>query len=187
MASLEEAGEELLTVYRYPRSQRKGLRTTNAIERLSLEFRRRIKIQGSLPGEAAVLALLYGLLASGQIRFRKLDGWQDMAVALTTAAKTDKAASRPMVPEMARAHLAYTPRSRARQYSAIPRVRAVCDNAAARPSSPRSFFHITRDPTINDFEADYRSGAPQDWNMQLPGEVRSTPPSARPLWRGLSG
>ncbi len=83
MASLEEAGEALLTVYRDPRSQWKGLHTTNAIERLSLEFRRRIKTQGSLPGEAAVLALLYGLLASGQIRFRTLDGWQDMAVALT--------------------------------------------------------------------------------------------------------
>jgi transposase-like protein len=92
VASLEEAGEELLTVYRYPRSQWKGLRTTNAIDRLYLDFRRRIKTQGGLPGEAAVLALLYGLLASGQIRFRKLDGWQDMAVALTTAAKTDKAA-----------------------------------------------------------------------------------------------
>jgi hypothetical protein len=38
-----------------------------------------------------VLALLYGLLASGQIRFRKLDGWQDMATALT-AAQTGKAA-----------------------------------------------------------------------------------------------
>jgi transposase-like protein len=81
--SLQEAGEELLTYYRYPRSQWKGVRTTNAIERLYLEFRRRIKTQGSLPGEAAVLALLYGLLASGQIRFRKLDGWPDMATALT--------------------------------------------------------------------------------------------------------
>ncbi len=81
--SLQEAGEELLTCYRYPRSQWKGVRTTNAIERLYLEFRRRIKTQGSLPGEAAVLALLYGLLASGQIHFRKLDGWPDMATALT--------------------------------------------------------------------------------------------------------
>lgn len=81
--SLQEAGEELLTFYRYPRSQWKGVRTTNAIERLYLEFRRRIKTQDSLPGEAAVLALLYGLLASGQIHFRRLDGWQDMAAALT--------------------------------------------------------------------------------------------------------
>ena len=71
----------------------KGLRTTNAIERLYLEFRRRIKTQGSLPDEAVVLARLYGLLASGQIRFRKLDTWQGMAVALTAPlAQTDRAA-----------------------------------------------------------------------------------------------
>jgi transposase-like protein len=69
------------------------LRTTNAIERLYLEFRRRIKTQGSLPSEAAVLALLYGLLASGQIRFRKLDGWQDMVTALTATSPTTRKAA----------------------------------------------------------------------------------------------
>jgi transposase-like protein len=63
------------------------------LERLYLEFRRRSHTQGSLPGEAAVLALLYELLGSGQIRFRKLDGWQDMAVALTAPlAQTGRAA-----------------------------------------------------------------------------------------------
>ena len=45
-----------------------------------------MKTQGSLPSEAAVLALLFGLVATGQIVFRKLDGWQDMATALTSAA-----------------------------------------------------------------------------------------------------
>jgi len=82
--SLEEAGAELLTMYRYPRSQWKSLRSTNGLERLNLEFRRRVKTQGSLPSEAAVLALLFGLVATGQIVFRKLDGWQDMATALTS-------------------------------------------------------------------------------------------------------
>ena len=43
--SLEEAGEELLTFYRFPNSQWKSLRTTNAIERLNGEFRRRVKTQ----------------------------------------------------------------------------------------------------------------------------------------------
>jgi len=84
--SLEEAGPELLTLYRYPRSEWKSLRITNCLERLYLEFRRRVKTQGSLPGERAVLALLYGLVGSGQIRFRKLEGRQDMAVALTVRA-----------------------------------------------------------------------------------------------------
>jgi putative transposase len=82
--SLEEAGAELLTMYRYPRSQWKSLRSTNGLERLNLEFRRRLKTQGSLPSEDAVLALLFGLVATGQIVFRKLDGWQDMATALTS-------------------------------------------------------------------------------------------------------
>jgi putative transposase len=84
--SLEEAGAELLTMYRYPRSQWKSLRSTNGLERLNLEFRRRVKTQGSLPSEDAVLALLFGLVATGQIVFRKLDGWQDMAIALTSPA-----------------------------------------------------------------------------------------------------
>jgi putative transposase len=91
--SLEEAGDERLTMYRYPSSQWKSLRTTNGIERLYLEFRRRVKTQGSLPSESAVLALLYGLVAGGQIRFRKLDGWQEMATALTTTASSAERAA----------------------------------------------------------------------------------------------
>lgn len=77
-ASLLEAGEELLTFYRFPESQWKALRTTNAIERLHEEFRRRVKTQGSLPDSTTAEVLLFGLLASGQIRMRRLDGWQDM-------------------------------------------------------------------------------------------------------------
>lgn len=76
--SLEEAGAELLTVFRFPRAQWKCLRTTNAIERLQEEFRRRIKTQASLPTEASVLALFHGLYASGQIRMRRIDGWQQL-------------------------------------------------------------------------------------------------------------
>ena len=93
MKSLQEAGAELLTLYRYPRSQWKSLPGTNGLERLNLEFRRRVKTQGSLPSEDAVLALLFGLVATGQIVFRRLDGWQDMATALTsTAPKAEEAA-----------------------------------------------------------------------------------------------
>jgi transposase-like protein len=77
-ASLLEAGEELLTFYRFPESQWKALRTTNAIERLHEEFRRRVKTQGALPDTQTAEVLLFGLLASGQIRMRRLDGWQDM-------------------------------------------------------------------------------------------------------------
>lgn len=76
--SLEEAGEELLTFYRFPKSQWKCLRTTNPIERLNGEFRRRTKTQGAFTNESSALTLLYGLFASGQINLRRIHGWRDM-------------------------------------------------------------------------------------------------------------
>jgi transposase-like protein len=76
--SLKEAGDELFTFLRFPRSQWKALRTTNALERINEEFRRRTKTQASLPSQDAVLLLLFGLLRSGQIKLRVLDGYEDM-------------------------------------------------------------------------------------------------------------
>lgn len=75
---LDEAGDELFTFLRFPRAQWRALRTTNALERINEEFRRRTKTQASLPSQDAVLLLLYGLLRSGQIRLRAIDGWQEM-------------------------------------------------------------------------------------------------------------
>jgi len=49
------------------------------IERLNGEFRRRVKTQGSLPSEGAALVLLFGLIATGQIRLRKIDGYKKLA------------------------------------------------------------------------------------------------------------
>ena len=77
-ASFEEAGDELFTFTAFPISQWKALRTTNALERINEEFRRRTKTQASLPNEEAVLLLLFGLLRSGQVRLRRLVGWQDL-------------------------------------------------------------------------------------------------------------
>ncbi|MBA3640739.1 MAG: IS256 family transposase [Acidobacteria bacterium] len=78
VASLEEAGDELFTFVRFPIAQWKALRTTNALERINEEFRRRVKTQGSLPSQDAVMLLLFGLLRSGQIRLRALVGYHDM-------------------------------------------------------------------------------------------------------------
>ncbi len=47
--SLEEAGDKLFTFTRFPPSQWKSIRTSNAIERLHEEFKRRIKTQTVLP------------------------------------------------------------------------------------------------------------------------------------------
>jgi transposase-like protein len=76
--SLEEAGERLFSFTRLPPSQWKSARTTNAIERLHEEFKRRIKTQTVLPSAETAAMLFWALLASGQINMRKVDGWQTL-------------------------------------------------------------------------------------------------------------
>jgi putative transposase len=78
--SLEEAGDRLFTFTRLPPSQWKSARTTNAIERLHEEFKRRIKTQTVLPSADTAAMLFWSLLASGQINMRKVDGWQTLAI-----------------------------------------------------------------------------------------------------------
>lgn len=84
--SLEEAGKDLLTFTRFPKSQWRAIRTTNAIERLNGEFRRRTKTQGSFRNERSALVLLWGLVAFGQVCLRKIDGWKEVAKNLYQAA-----------------------------------------------------------------------------------------------------
>jgi transposase-like protein len=80
--SLDEAGDRLFTFARLPPSQWKSARTTNAIERLHEEFKRRIKTQCVLPSIETAAMLFWALLASGQINIRKIDGWQTLATKL---------------------------------------------------------------------------------------------------------
>ena len=82
LRSLQDGGEELLTFFQFPKRQWKTLRTTNVIERLNEEFRWRVKTQGSLATEDAALVLLFGLVVSGQIRLRRLDGWREIPAML---------------------------------------------------------------------------------------------------------
>ena len=78
--SLEEAGDRLFTFTRFPSDQWKSIRTTNAIERLHEEFKRRIKtFRTVLPCAETAAMLFWALLASGQITMRKVDGWQTLA------------------------------------------------------------------------------------------------------------
>jgi transposase-like protein len=77
--SLEEAGDRLFTFSRLPPSQWRSVRTTNAIERLHEEFKRRIKTQTVLPSADTAAMLFWALLASGQISMRKVDGWKTLA------------------------------------------------------------------------------------------------------------
>jgi putative transposase len=81
--SLAEGGDELLIFFTFPKAQWKTLRTTNTIERLHEEFRRRVKTQGSLPSEDAAVVLLFSLVATEQIKLRRIDGWRKIAAMLS--------------------------------------------------------------------------------------------------------
>jgi putative transposase len=78
--SLEEAGDRLFTFAKLPACQWKSARTTNAIERLHEEFKRRIKTQTVLPSAETAAMMFWALVASGQICMRKVDGWKTLAV-----------------------------------------------------------------------------------------------------------
>ena len=82
--SLEEAGLELLTFYTFPEAMWKALRTTNTLENLNREFRRRTKTQASFGTEDAALTVLFGLVAFGQIQLRRIDGYQALPSFLAT-------------------------------------------------------------------------------------------------------
>jgi transposase-like protein len=82
--SLEEAGEQLLTFYAFPKAMWKALRTTNSIESLNREFRRRTKTQASFSTEEAAVTLLYGLVAFGQIELRRICGYPHVAALFRT-------------------------------------------------------------------------------------------------------
>jgi transposase-like protein len=88
--SLLEAGDELLTYFSFPKAMRKSLRSTNSLENLNREFRRRTKTQASFPNEDAAVTLLYGLIAFGQIRMRRIDGHRTVADLIKR--QTDQAA-----------------------------------------------------------------------------------------------
>ena len=83
--SLEEAGLELLTFYDFPKATWKSIRTTNMIENLNREFRRRTKTQASFATDEAALTMLYGLVAFGQIQLRRIDGAKHLPAFLEKA------------------------------------------------------------------------------------------------------
>ena len=87
--SLEEAGDRLFAFLRLPPSRWKSAYTTNAIERLHEEFKRRIKTQTVLPSAETAAE---GLLASGQIIMRKVNGWQTLGKSPAAPVPADLAA-----------------------------------------------------------------------------------------------
>jgi len=58
---LEEQGEEILAVYQLPPEHRRRVRSTNLLERLSQEIKRRTRVIRIFPNEAACLRLISAL------------------------------------------------------------------------------------------------------------------------------
>ncbi len=86
--SLEEAGEQLLTFYAFPKAVWRALRTTNTLENLNREFRRRTKTQASFSSEESAVTLLYALVVFGQIQLRKIDGHRHVSELLAPPVAT---------------------------------------------------------------------------------------------------
>ena len=70
MTCLSKSLEECLTCLKLPESHRRRVRTTNTLERLIEEARRRTKVQGALGGEQAGLALIYAVTVDVAKRWR---------------------------------------------------------------------------------------------------------------------
>lgn len=95
VTSLREGGDELLTFFTFPKVQWKTLRTTNVIERLNEEFRRRVKTQCSFPSEDSAVALLFALVVSGRIKLRRIDGWRKIADVIAINQRTTRPTTAP--------------------------------------------------------------------------------------------
>jgi putative transposase len=70
MECLERDLEECVTYLRFPEAHRRRIRTTNRLERLNGEGRRRTKVIPRFPTERACLTLLYASLVTASKRWR---------------------------------------------------------------------------------------------------------------------
>ena len=61
-AWMEENLPQGFTVFSFPMAHQRRLRTTNALERLNMELKRRTRVAGLFPNEASLLRLVSALL-----------------------------------------------------------------------------------------------------------------------------
>jgi transposase-like protein len=80
-AWLEENVPEALTVLRVPAAHRRRLRTTNGLERLNKEIKRRTRVATLFPNEASLLRLASAVLSEIS------DDWETERAYLTMEAR----------------------------------------------------------------------------------------------------
>lgn len=68
--------DAVLTFYRFPKRIRKSIRTTNIIERLFKEFRRRTRAMDSFPNEDCALRCIYGISRNLDETWKKRKLWR---------------------------------------------------------------------------------------------------------------
>ena len=84
MECLEEDLEECLTYLKFPEAHHKAIRTTNLLERMFVEGRRRTKVIPRFPSEKACLRLPYASLITASKSWRGVrmtpDIWWELKV-----------------------------------------------------------------------------------------------------------
>jgi putative transposase len=84
MAVIERDLDALVTHLRFPSEHRKRIRTTNLLERTSVEVRRRTKVIGRFPGETSALSLIWAVL---ELSSR---GWRGVKMNPKTVAEIER-------------------------------------------------------------------------------------------------
>jgi putative transposase len=84
MAVIERDLEQLVVHLRWPSEHRKRIRTTNLLERTSVEVRRRTKVIGRFPGETSALSLIWAVL---ELSSR---GWRGVTMTPNTVAEIER-------------------------------------------------------------------------------------------------
>jgi transposase-like protein len=86
-ASLEEGLPQLLTYFQFPKEHWKSIKTTNPIESVFSSVRRRLKATGRIYRRENALCLVFQLLLTQQLRWRKLNKHKSVASCIDTMKK----------------------------------------------------------------------------------------------------